>query len=113
VWLSVLSTCVCMSVFDFRAYDVQLKTKLQFNGRVNILSISPFNLLCCHSSLDLSWNQLQQLPPGVFSSLTSLRSLTSPVWLNVLRTCVCIAVFDFRAAHIIVSLKQNYILEEG
>jgi hypothetical protein len=35
VWLYVLRTCVCMSVFDFRAYDVQLKAKLQFQGRVN------------------------------------------------------------------------------
>jgi hypothetical protein len=35
VWLNVLRTFVCMSVFDFRAYDVQLKTKLQFSGRVN------------------------------------------------------------------------------
>ena len=33
----------------------------------------------CRSSLNLQFNQLQQLPPGVFSSLTSLRSLTSPV----------------------------------
>jgi hypothetical protein len=37
------------------------------------------HLLCCHSSLDLSRNQLQQLPAGVFSSLTSLRSLTCVV----------------------------------
>jgi hypothetical protein len=35
VWLHVLRTCVYMSVLDFRAYDVQLKTKLQFRGRVN------------------------------------------------------------------------------
>jgi hypothetical protein len=35
--------------------------------------------LLCHSSLELSSNQLQQLPPGVFSSLTSLRSLTCMV----------------------------------
>jgi hypothetical protein len=37
------------------------------------------HLLLCHSNLDLSSNQLQQLPPGVFSSLTSLRSLTCVV----------------------------------
>ncbi len=44
MWLYVLRTFVCMSVFDLRAYDVHLKTKLQFKGRVNILSISPFVL---------------------------------------------------------------------
>jgi hypothetical protein len=36
-------------------------------------------ILMCHSSLDLGSNQLQQLPPGVFSDLTSLRSLTCVV----------------------------------
>ena len=35
VWLHVLRTCVCISVFDFRAYVVQLKTELHFRGRVN------------------------------------------------------------------------------
>ncbi len=30
VWLHVLRTCVCISVFDFRADDLQLKTKLHF-----------------------------------------------------------------------------------
>ncbi len=35
VWLYVLRTCVCIAVFDFRAYDRQLKTKLHFRGRVN------------------------------------------------------------------------------
>ncbi len=33
----------------------------------------------CGSWLDLGSNQLQQLPPGVFSNLTSLRSLTCVV----------------------------------
>ena len=35
VWLYVLRTCVCIAVFDFPAYDRQLKTKLHFRGRVN------------------------------------------------------------------------------
>jgi hypothetical protein len=35
VWLYVLRTCVCMSVFDLRVYDVQLKKKLHLRGRVN------------------------------------------------------------------------------
>jgi hypothetical protein len=38
-----------------------------------------YDLMFFHSSLSLSSNQLQQLPPGVFSSLTSLRSLTCVV----------------------------------
>jgi hypothetical protein len=38
-----------------------------------------FHLLLYHSSLGLSNNQLQQLPPGVFSDLTSLRFLTCVV----------------------------------
>jgi hypothetical protein len=32
VWLYVLRSFVCMSVFDFRAYDLQLKTKIHFRG---------------------------------------------------------------------------------
>jgi hypothetical protein len=70
--------------------------------------ICDLTFCCCHSSLDLSWNQLQQLSPGVFSSLTSLRSLTSPVWLYVLRTCVYIAVFDFRSYHRQLKTKLHF-----
>jgi hypothetical protein len=43
------------------------------------LYLVDLHLLFCHSSLDLYGNQLQQLPAGVFSSLTSLRSLTCVV----------------------------------
>jgi hypothetical protein len=43
------------------------------------LYLVDLRLLCCHSSLELYGNQLQQLPTGVFSSLTSLRSLTCVV----------------------------------
>jgi hypothetical protein len=43
------------------------------------LYLVDLHLLFCHSSLNLRSNQLQQLPPGVFSSLTSLRSLTCVV----------------------------------
>ena len=43
------------------------------------LYLVDLHILLCHSSLDLRSNQLQQLPPGVFSSLTSLRSLTCVV----------------------------------
>ena len=43
------------------------------------LYLVDLHILLCHSSLDLDSNQLQQLPPGVFSSLTSLRSLTCVV----------------------------------
>jgi hypothetical protein len=129
VWLYVLGTCVCMSVLDFRAYDVQLKAKLQFQGRVNnnacaqscttfcqlwtvmhyllstlyvysilldavsddhvtppvkpdntapelwwLRTLTIFSEFFCRSALYLHGNQLQQLPAGVFSSLTSLRS---------------------------------------
>ena len=35
VWLNVLRTCVCIALFDIRAYDRQLKTELHFRGRVN------------------------------------------------------------------------------
>ena len=38
------------------------------------LYLVDLHILLCHSSLDLGSNQLQQLPPGVFSDLTSLRS---------------------------------------
>jgi hypothetical protein len=43
------------------------------------LYLVDLHLLLCHSDLDLQGNQLQQLPPSVFSSLTSLRSLTCVV----------------------------------
>jgi hypothetical protein len=43
------------------------------------LYLVDLHILLCHSSLDLGSNQLQQLPPGVFSDLTSLRSLTCVV----------------------------------
>jgi hypothetical protein len=59
-------------------------------------------------TLGLTSNQLQQLPTGVFSSLTSLRSLTSPVWLYVLRTCVRMSVFDFRAYDVQLKTKLQF-----
>ena len=43
------------------------------------LYLVDLTLCVSHSFLDLRYNQLQQLPPGVFSSLTSLRSLTCVV----------------------------------
>ena len=43
------------------------------------LYLVDLHIVLCHSDLDLGNNQLQQLPPGVFSSLTSLRSLTCVV----------------------------------
>ena len=43
------------------------------------LYLVDLHILLCHSSLDLGSNQRQQLPPGVFSDLTSLRSLTCVV----------------------------------
>ena len=58
------------------------------------LYLVDLTFLLCHSSLDLGSNQLQQLPPGVFSSLTSLRSLTCVV-ACIENVCVCITVFDF------------------
>ena len=45
--------------------------------RLRALTI--FSEFFCRSTLNLAWNQLQQLPAGVFSSLTSLRSLTCVV----------------------------------
>ena len=42
-------------------------------------SLVDLHLLFCRSALNLSSNQLQQLPTGVFSSLKSLRSLTCVV----------------------------------
>ncbi len=78
VWLHVLRTCVCIAVFDLRAYDRQLKTKLHFRGRVNN-NARALTIFLCRSMLNLQSNQLQQLPAGVFSSLTSLRSLTCVV----------------------------------
>ncbi len=52
------------------------------------------HLLLSHSDLNLQSNQLQQLPPGVFSSLTSLRSLTCVV--ECIENGVCMSVFDLR-----------------
>jgi hypothetical protein len=96
VWLHVLRTCVCIAVFDFRAYDVQLKTKLQFKVSDDHVTppVNPDNTapqlwlvraltivsdFFSGRTLGLTSNQLQQLPTGVFSSLTSLRSLTCVV----------------------------------
>jgi hypothetical protein len=132
VWLNVLRTCVCIAVFDFRGYDLQLKTELHFRGSVNnnafkqsctttvmhyLLStlhvysilldaVSDYHVtprvktdnstpelrrlraltIFTNSYLVLDGNKLQQLPPHVFSSLTSLRS---HVWLCVM-DCVCL-----------------------
>ncbi len=51
MWLYVLRTCVCIAVFDFRAYDLHPKTKLYFRGRLNnnacILSCSTLSTLYC------------------------------------------------------------------
>ncbi len=55
------------------------------------LYLVDLRLLCCHSSLDLGGNQLQQLPAGVFSNLTSLRSLTCVV-ACIEKVCVHVCV---------------------
>jgi hypothetical protein len=70
------------------------------------LYLADLHLLLCHSNLDLSSNQLQQLPPGVFSILTSLRSLTCVVVCSI--TCVCINVFDFRAYDLQLKTKLHF-----
>jgi hypothetical protein len=47
VWLYVLRTCVCIAVFDFRAYDRQLKTKLQFREESTIMHVSEHGKKMC------------------------------------------------------------------
>ena len=74
------------------------------------LYLVDLTFLCCHSSLYLEGNQLQQLPAGVFSSLTSLRSLTYVV---VCMENVCVQCLCMTSERMIVSFKQSYILEEG
>ncbi len=53
------------------------------------LYLVDLHLVFSHSELHLDRNQLQQLPPGVFSDLTSLRS---HVWLYEMRMCVCLVI---------------------
>jgi hypothetical protein len=61
--------------------------------------------LFCRSYLDLYNNQLQQLHPGVFSDLTSLRSLTCVV--VCIDNAVCIVVYDFRAYYVQPKTKAH------
>ena len=125
VVVCIESVCVHVCVWLQSVYDIQIKAKLQLQGRVNknvceqscntfgplymstLYCLMWFQIImlhhhsctpttqhpscgdCAHwrfspsffclSSLNLQGNQLQQLPPGVFSSLTSLRSLTCVV----------------------------------
>ena len=54
------------------------------------LYLVDLHLLFCHRALYLDRNQLQQLPPGVFSDLTSVRF--SRVWLYEMRMSVCLVI---------------------
>ena len=74
------------------------------------LYLVDLHLLFCHSSLDLARNQLQQLPPNVFSSLTSLGSLTCVV---ACIEIVCVHSWCLTSEHMIFSLNQNYSVQEG
>jgi hypothetical protein len=57
-----------------------LSVLMIFSEAVAIASTDEFlRVFFCRSYLSFYKNQLQQLPPGVFSSLTSLRSLTCVV----------------------------------
>ena len=55
------------------------------------LYLVDLHIVLCYSSLHLQNNQLQQLPPGVFSNLTSLRSLTCVV-VCIENVCVHVCV---------------------
>ena len=55
------------------------------------LYLVDLHIVLCYSYLDLQNNQLQQLPPGVFSNLTSLRSLTCMV-VSIENVCVHVCV---------------------
>ena len=74
VWLHVLRTCcctyICMTVFDFRGYDRQLKTERHFRGRVNNNACKqslPLSTLYCLMRCQIimlhhSWNRNTRHP---------------------------------------------------
>jgi hypothetical protein len=55
------------------------------------LYLVDLHIVLCYSYLSLQNNQLQQLPAGVFSNLTSLRSLTCVV-VCIENVCVHVCV---------------------
>ncbi len=61
------------------SYFITLSVSIACTDDLFGLHLVDPHILLSNSSLDLRWNQVQQLPPGVFSSLTSLRSLTCVV----------------------------------
>jgi hypothetical protein len=78
---------------------------------MNIKALAPdvFSSLPYVEWLDLRSNQLQQLPPGVLSNLTSLRS---HVWVYVMNVCVhcCVCLSPKpQPNHIITSPKPKTV----
>ena len=87
----LLSTLYCLMLVR-SSYFTTLDTRQHSTLVEAIARTDDFLRVCfCRSALYLYYNQLQQLPSDVFSSLTSLRSLTC-VFECIENVCVHVCV---------------------